>query len=372
MAALALSVAASVAALAATASSSFSADNALRWKIVWQDEFNGTAGTPPDSTRWTYDTGCSWGNNELECYTKRQQNVSLDGAGNLQIIARHESYGGRHYTSARILTEGLFSRRYGRFEARMKIPSGQGTWPAFWMLGTNIEKVDWPRCGEIDVMEAIGREPATVYGSMHGVGYDDGPINTPYQLTSGALADGFHLYAVEWSPKGIAWYIDSIRYAWKTPRSLPAGALWAFDHPFFLILNLAIGGDWPGPPNSSTVFPASLLVDYVRVYRRSGPDTEAPNPPTKLRLERRGARTLSIAWSFARDDVGVTRYALFVGKKRVGRTVKTKFVLSGLKPATTYLVRVRAYDAAGNGSTAATIRARTCRTTGIGRVSARC
>lgn len=371
--ALALSAVMALVAVAAAPARALSGDGSARWKLVWQDEFNGAAGTPPDSSKWGYDSGCSGeGNNELECYTRRPQNVSLDGAGDLQIVARHESYRGHSYTSGRILTKGLFSRRYGRFEARMKIPSGQGTWPAFWMLGANYDRVVWPRSGEIDVMEAIGRQPATVYGSIHGVGYDDSAISTPYRLARGTLADRFHVYAVEWSPKGIAWYIDNVRYAWKTPRSLPAGALWAFDHPFFLILNLAIGGDWPGPPSSSSVFPSSLLVDYVRVYKRSGRDSEAPDPPTRLRIERRGARTLRIAWDFARDDVGVTSYALFIGQKRMGRTTKTRFAVNGLRPATRYVIRVRAYDAAGNRSISATIRARTCETTVNRSASTRC
>jgi len=353
-----------VAALGAVSAGSLPGDGSSRWKLVWQDEFDGAAGTAPDSGKWTYDVGCSgWGNSELECYTKRSQNVSLDGSGRLRIIARHESYQGRDYTSGRILSKGLFARTYGRFEARMKIPSGQGMWPAFWMLGTNIDSVGWSRCGEIDVMEAIGREPATVFGSMHGPGYDDGPISTAYTLTEGVLADDYHLYAVEWSPKGIAWYLDGVRYAWKTPRALPREAPWAFDHPFFLIFNLAIGGEWPGPPDSSTVFPTTLLVDYVRVYKRSGLDTEAPNPPAWLRVVKRGTTKVTLAWNVARDDVGTTRYVVLRGRKRVASTAKTRFVLHGLRPGNSYLVRVLAFDAAGNRSAAAQVEVHTRRTT---------
>ncbi len=239
------------------------------WKLVWHDEFNGSAGSLPNKKKWTYDIGCSgWGNNELECYTKRKQNVSMDGRGQLAIVARKESYNGHDYTSARILTEGLFAHEYGRFEARIKIPRGQGTWPAFWMLGSNFDTVGWPDCGEIDVMEEIGSQPQTVYGSMHGLGYTGSLIGSSYTLPKGTLADAYHVYAVEWSASKISWYVDGVRYETRTRKDLPAGAKWAFDHPFYITLNLAIGGDWPGSPDATTRFPAKLLVDYVRVYTR--------------------------------------------------------------------------------------------------------
>jgi beta-glucanase (GH16 family) len=370
-----LSLAAVVLAVALSASVAFSRPKASsqHWKLVWSDEFTGPEGIQLDPARWTYNIGCTgWGNNELECYTQRPENVSLDGNGDLRITALKESYEGHSYTSGRILTEGRFFRTYGRFEARIKIPSGQGTWPAFWMVGSNINQAGWPDCGEIDVMEAIGKEPSTLYGSMHGPGYVGTLISTPYVLNSGALSDDFHVYAIEWSKKGIAWYIDNVRYAWKTPSDLPAGATWAFDHPFFMILNLAIGGDWPGPPDASTVFPATMLVDYVRVYKSVVPDTKAPTPPTRLHVVRRGVRYLRVAWRAAHDNVGVKRYTLFLGKKRIGSTVKTRFVVRGLKPARRYVVHVRAYDAAGNHSRPATTRARTCRPAGARRGSARC
>jgi beta-glucanase (GH16 family) len=368
---LSLAAAVAVAALCASVAFSRPGVSSPHWQLVWNDEFYGAEGTPPNAANWLYHIGCTgWGNNELECYTQRPENVSLDGDGQLRIIARSEPYEGHSYTSGRI--QGRFSRTYGRFEARIKIPSGQGTWPAFWMVGSNIESAGWPACGEIDVMEEIGREPSTVYGSMHGPGYIGELISTPYVLTSGALADDYHVYAVEWSKDGIAWYLDDVRYAWKTRADLPAGAPWAFDHPFIWILNLAIGGDWPGAPDASTVFPATMLVDYVRVYTLVVPDKKAPSPPTRLHIERRGPRYLRIAWHAAHDNVGVTRYALFVGKKRIGSTAKTRFLLKGLKPATRYVVRVRAYDAAGNRSRAAGIRARTCRPARAGRTSARC
>jgi len=195
--------------------------------------------------------------------------------GNLVIQARQETYTGpdgvtRNYTSARLKTEGLFAQAYGRFEARIKVPQGQGLWPAFWMLGANIEQVGWPACGEIDIMENIGREPATIYGSAHGPGYTGGTgVGTQFTLPSGQrFADDFHIFAVEWEPNILRFYVDTALYQTLTPASLPAGSTWVFDHPFFLLLNVAVGGGWPGNPDATTVFPQTMLVDYVRVYRR--------------------------------------------------------------------------------------------------------
>lgn len=245
------------------------------WVLSWSDEFNGTDGSAPDPTKWTFDLGGGgWGNNELESYTSRPQNVSIQG-GNLVITALKETYTGtdgitRNYTSARLKTQGLFSQSSGRFEARIKIPSGQGLWPAFWMLGNDVGSNGWPTCGEIDVMENVGYQPATVWGSLHGPGYSGGSaLTASTSLASGKLADAFHLYAVEWEGTQIRFYLDGLLYATRTPADLPAASVWVFDHPFFLLLNVAVGGNWPGAPDSTTVFPQQMLVDYVRVYRRS-------------------------------------------------------------------------------------------------------
>jgi len=247
------------------------------YALVWSDEFNGADGSAPDSSKWTYDTGGKgWGNKELECYTNLAQNAHLKG-GNLVITAIHQpayacSDGStRDYTSARLKTQGLFSQTYGRFEARIKIPKGQGMWPAFWMLGNDIGTVGWPKCGEIDIMENIGKEPGTIHGSLHGPSTTGktSDATAPFNLPAGQnFADDFHLYAVEWEPATIRFYVDSNLYATFTQSRWPAGGAWVFDHPFFLLLNLAVGGDWPGPPDSSTVFPQQLLVDYVRVYAK--------------------------------------------------------------------------------------------------------
>ena len=246
-----------------------------QWTLVWSDEFDGPNGSAPDPTKWTHDVGGNgWGNNELEYYTTRTENAHLlDGQLVIQVLK--EDYKGpdgvrRDYTSARLKTQGLFQQTYGRFEARIKIPYGQGLWPAYWMLGSNIATGDWPNCGEIDIFENIGREPFTVHGTVHGPGYSGGQgITGSFTLPGGRrFADDFHLFAVEWEPETIRFYVDSSLYRTITRSDLPAGAAWIFDHPFFLILNVAIGGNWPGSPDASTIFPQTMLVDYVRVYKR--------------------------------------------------------------------------------------------------------
>ena len=186
------------------------------------------------------------------------------------ITARRESLGGQSYTSARLLTQGKASWTYGRFEARIRIPAGQGMWPAFWILGDNIATSGWPTCGEIDIMENIGREPAIVHGTMHGPGYSGGSgIGGPDTLPgAGKYADAFHVFAIEWEPDVIRWYVDGTQYLATTPASIPAGTTWIYDHPFFVIVNLAVGGSWPGNPDATTVFPQTMTVDYVRVYQR--------------------------------------------------------------------------------------------------------
>lgn len=170
-----------------------------------------------------------------------------------------------------MITQGLFAQAYGRFEARIKIPHGQGIWPAFWLLGNDIKTARWPSCGEIDIMEHIGKEPSTIHGSMHGPGYSgEKGFTSIYKLPGGVkFHNDFHLFGIEWEPKEVRFFVDKDVYAIFTPARLPAGMKWVFDHPFFIILNVAVGGDWPGPPNAATVFPQEMLVDYVRVYKPS-------------------------------------------------------------------------------------------------------
>ena len=251
--------------------------------MVWNDEFTQADGSSPDPRKWGFDIGTGsggWGNNELESYTARTNNARIEG-GQLVIEARQEAFGGSKYTSARLLTKDKWSWTYGRFEARIKIPRGQGIWPAFWMLGANIGSAGWPTCGEIDILDNIGREPAVVHGTIHGPGYSGGNgIGGPCSLPDkAAFADDFHLYAVEWTTNQMKWFVDGQQYFAVTPAKLPQGKTWVFDKPQFLLLNLAVGGAWPGNPDATTTFPQRMLVDFVRVYR-DVPATTSSGTPT--------------------------------------------------------------------------------------------
>jgi len=240
------------------------------WELVWSDEFKGATGSAPDSAKWAYDLGASgWGNSELESYTDSRENSYLDGKGHLVIRALRAPDG--RFTSARLKTQGKFSTQYGKIEARIKLPRGQGMWPAFWMLGADIGSVGWPACGEIDVMENLGREPRLNHGSLHGPNYPKTGITARYELPHGDLFyKAFHRFAVEWSPDRIEFFVDGVSYETVTPASLPPGANWVFRRPFFFLLNVAVGGDWPGNPDGTTVFPQEMLVDYVRVWKAEG------------------------------------------------------------------------------------------------------
>ena len=245
--------------------------------LVWSDEFSSANGSAPDSSKWTYDIGGGgWGNQELESYTSRPQNVQIQN-GNLVITALQENYTGtdgiaRNYTSARLKTQNLFAQAYGRFEARIKIPRGQGIWPAFWMLGNDSTQNGWPKCGEIDIMENIGREPGIIHGSLHGpssVAPTSDRTSTIFLPAGQNYANDFHVYAIEWEPGAVRFYVDSNNYATFAQVQWPAGGQWVFDHPFFILLNVAVGGNWPGSPDATTQFPQQMLVDYVRVYSKN-------------------------------------------------------------------------------------------------------
>ena len=256
-------------------------------KLVWNEEFNGnTPQSAPDPQNWTYDTGANrWGNHELETYCAygsstapcdaATPNSYVGSDGYLHIVARKSAK--NTYTSARLKSQGLRSFRYGRLEARIKMPAGQGFWPAFWMLGNDIHHSPWPACGEIDIMESIGKSPSNNYGSIHGTGFTGTSITTSYTLREGKFADAFHTFGILWSPGEMKFYLDdpSNVYTTYTPASLTAGGIWPFDsRNFFFILNLAVGGDWPGSPDASSVFPQEMLVDYVRVYEQTVPITK--------------------------------------------------------------------------------------------------
>jgi beta-glucanase (GH16 family) len=245
------------------------------WTLSWSDEFDGADGSGVDPTKWSFDTGGGgWGNNELEYYTSGTSNAVIQG-GSLVITGTRDGaanyscwYGPCQYTSARLNTAGKFAQQYGRFEARIRIPEGQGVWPAFWLLGDDIGSVGWPACGEIDIMENIGRTPDSNYGTTHG----PGPGSYPGAGLSGAantgapLGNDFHIYAMEWDAGSVRFYLDGSLYWTVTPSQLPAGASWVWDRPFFIILNFAVGGNWPGSPDGSSAFPQQMQVDYVRVY----------------------------------------------------------------------------------------------------------
>ncbi|MBV2357266.1 glycoside hydrolase family 16 protein [Streptomyces sp. J2-1] len=238
---------------------------------AFSDTFDGPAGAGVDGSKWNLETGDNVNNHERQYYTSGTNNAALDGQGHLVITARKENpagyqcwYGSCEYTSARLNTSGKFEATYGHVEARMKIPRGQGMWPAFWMLGA---PVNWPDSGEIDVMENVGFEPSTVHGTIHGPGYSGaGGIGAGYSLPGGqAFADDFHTFAVDWAPDSITWTVDGNVYERRTPADLN-GNNWVFNNkPFFLILNLAVGGYWPGDPDGNTTFPAQLVVDSVSV-----------------------------------------------------------------------------------------------------------
>lgn len=267
-------------------------------ELVWEDEFD--VDGAPDLNYWRYDIGTGingWGNNELQSYTDRPENVIVQN-GYLIITALEE--GPSFYTSARLKTKGKFDQKYGRFEARIRLPNGKGLWPAFWMLGSNIEEerdddlntFQWPFCGEIDIMENAGSKPTIVSGAVHGPGYFGGsPILKEYDLVNDRVDTGFHVYGVEWGPDYINFYVDDILYNQITPNDIPDDPFpedfystiftdpeelelyrerwntWVYDQPFYLLLNVAVGGLFDGPPDSETVFPQTMLVDYVRVYK---------------------------------------------------------------------------------------------------------
>jgi beta-glucanase (GH16 family) len=245
--------------------------NNYNWKLTWSDEFDGAAGSLPDAAKWTFDIGTGnngWGNNELEYYTNRPENISEDGKGNLVITAIKESYQGSSYTSARIKTKGIFDQKYGRFEAKIKSPYGQGLWPAFWMLGNNVDTDSWPLCGEIDIMEIKGQMPSVVYGTLHGPGYSGAnPISSSYTLINNRFDTDFHIFAMEWNENKIDFFVDNYLYKRVNKSDVEVKGKWVYDHPFFLILNLAVGGNFLGGPNSQTTFPQKMTIDYVRVYQ---------------------------------------------------------------------------------------------------------
>jgi beta-glucanase (GH16 family) len=235
------------------------------YNLVWHDEFDGNALNTQD---WNYEQGGSgWGNHELENYTNRLQNVFVS-AGNLIIEARKESYGGNDYTSGRLTTAGKQQFTYGRIDIRAKLPVLKGMWPALWMLGSNISTVPWPGCGETDIMELVGTNPKQVVGSMHWKQQDGstGTYNNAYSLSGQDFSQEFHVFSVIWKKDSLQFLVDDHMYVNGSVSNVSSGT-YPFNNPFFFIFNVAVGGDWPGPPDGTTVFPQRMFVDYVRVFQ---------------------------------------------------------------------------------------------------------
>lgn len=236
------------------------------WELVWHDEFDGPE---INSDYWTHEIGGhGWGNGEYQYYTDDPKNSYIED-GYLVIQALEERIQGKPYTSARLITRDKVETTYGRIEARLKVPYGQGLWPAFWMLGNDLGTAGWPHNGEIDVMENVGFEPAVIHGTVHGPGYSgaDGIGGAKRLAGNERYADDFHTFAIEWEAEEIRWYMDDEMYFKLTPDAVPGE--WVYDHDFFLLLNVAVGGLWPGYPDETTTFPQTMLVDYVRIYQRA-------------------------------------------------------------------------------------------------------
>ena len=255
----------------------------ITWNLVWSDDFDGAAGASVDPAKWSFDLGDGssagipgWGNNEKEFYTNATDNVSLDGQGHLAIVARVAAlsvscyYGPCQYTSAKITTRGKMNAAPGRVEARIEIPAGQGLWPAFWMLGNDFATAGWPASGELDIMENKGSLPNTSSSAIHGPGYSG---NTPFAhantIGPGTLADNFHVYAVEWDANVARFYVDGTMHYAVYRSDIQRYGTSILDKPYYVILNLAVGGNFDGDPKSLAIFPATMLVDYVRVYTAS-------------------------------------------------------------------------------------------------------
>ncbi|MBS1505825.1 MAG: family 16 glycosylhydrolase [Bacteroidetes bacterium] len=230
------------------------------YTLVWSDEFTNKT---IDDTNWSFETGNNngWGNHELEYYTGRSQNV-FTSQGNLVLEARVENFASSNFTSTRMITKGKRSFTLGRVDIRAMLPQGKGIWPALWMLGSNIDAVGWPSCGEIDMMELLGQQPNKVYGTLHW-GPTHQSYGTNYSLTSGAFSDSFHVFSMIWKANSIELLIDDVSYF---TMDTSKGGL-PFNAGFFFIFNIAVGGDWPGAPDASTIFPQRMVVDYIRVFQ---------------------------------------------------------------------------------------------------------
>jgi beta-glucanase (GH16 family) len=311
--------------LALLAASTLSAQSTTGWQLVWNDEFNGPANSPPDSMKWSYDLGNGgpklpgWGNHELEFYTNSTANVFQDGTGNLIVSALSTS---GTYTSGRIKTQGKFSFEYGMVIVRAKIPYAQGIWPAIWMLGAGYPNVPWPNCGEIDIMENFGvmdGDASVNHGTLHGPGDTGIGITSAYRLPNGQMfSDDFHVFALQWTPDGVTFFVDGNSYLNIPSVSMPPGWRSALANPFFLIMNVAVGGS-PAPvgyPDNVTLFPQQMLIDYVRVYQELNLATRfVPITPCRIADTRnaQGPRDFAIPNSDCGIPSDASAYSLNVG-----------------------------------------------------------
>jgi beta-glucanase (GH16 family) len=251
------------------------------WVETWRDDFDGPMGSGPDPKKWHVDVRPMGQNKELDYDTDDRKNSFLDGSGNLVFQLIKENYvdaqgvtSTQPYTSARLDTRGTLEQTYGKFEARIKLPpGGKGIWPAFWLLGANIQDVGWPDCGEVDILEMRGSQPARILSSLHGPSYyGSDSYNSAFELPSGKLGDDFHTFTFEWTPDAVRWLLDGKEYFLKTASAVGKdGRKWVYDHPFYVILNLAVGGIFDGAPEPATVFPQQMLVDYVSVSTLPSP-----------------------------------------------------------------------------------------------------
>lgn len=324
------------------------------WNLAWSDEFNETN---INTSNWKFETGGDgWGNNELEYYTNRPENARIEN-GNLVVEARKENYNGMNYTSARLKSQGLKNWTYGKVEARMKLPAGQGVWPAFWMLGENISQVSWPKCGEIDIMEHINNESA-IHGTIH---WDSTGNNTHAQY--GAASPNidvtqYHVYSIEWDASSIKWFVDGTQYLEANIANNINGTD-EFHKPFFILFNLAIGGNWPGNPDGSTPFPAKMYVDYVRVYQHGDnnptPAPTAPAVPSGLSAAASNQSSINVSWN---ASSGATGYDLKVDNNIISN-VTSPYVNSCLTENSTHTYAVRAKNANGTSSWSNSISATT-------------
>lgn len=320
------------------------------WIPIWCEEFDYVG--PPNPAKWVLEhKGDGFGNNEEQYYTPRKENVYVEN-GVLRITVRKEKYRTRNYTSAKLMSIGKGDFRYGKIEVRAKLPQGRGTWPAIWMMPTESVYGGWPNSGEIDIMEHVGYDPNRIHGTVHTANYNH-KLGTQKgkSIVVEDVFNTYHVYAIEWEPDAIRWFVDGIQYfefkndETTNPDQSPAN--WPFDQYFYIILNVAFGGDWGGAHGIDPNFTeSSMYVDYVRVYQKNyeALDQTPPDPVTDIHLLDDSPTHTHIVWKKATDDVGVSHYEIYLDDQLVGTTSFRKYIFEDLKPETEYLVKIVAVD----------------------------